>query len=183
VPEAAIRFIALLGILVTISVAACGNPSGTVPVWSLDVLEQSIPELQDAMASGRVTSRELVEQYLARIEAYDQQGPALNAMISLNNLALNEADVLDRERTETGPRGPLHGIPVVIKDNYDLSGLPTTAGSIALAEWHPPNDAFQVAKLKKAGAIIIGKTNMHEFAYGMTTISSLGGQTRNPYDP
>lgn len=182
-PEAAIRFIALLGILVTISVAACGNPSGTVPARSFDVLEQSIPELQDAMASGHVTSRELVEQYLARIEAYDQQGPALNAMISLNDFALNEADALDRERTETGPRGPLHGIPVVIKDNYDLSGLPTTAGSIALAEWHPANDAFQVAKLKKAGAIIIGKANMHEFAYGMTTISSLGGQTRNPYDP
>jgi len=181
--EADIRFIALIGIVVASAVAACGNPSGTVPVPSFDVLEQSIPKLQDAMASGRVTSRELVEQYLARIEAYDQQGPALNAMISLNNLALNEADALDQERTETGPRGPLHGIPVVIKDNYDLSGVPTTAGSIALAEWYPPDNAFQVMKLKNAGAIIIGKANMHEFAYGMTTISSLGGQTRNPYDP
>jgi Asp-tRNA(Asn)/Glu-tRNA(Gln) amidotransferase A subunit family amidase len=183
VPEVATRFIALIGIIVASAVAACGNPSRIVPTPTFHVLEQSISQLQDAMASGRVTSRELVEQYLARIEAYDQQGPALNAMISLNNLALNEADALDGERTKMGPRGPLHGIPVVIKDNYDLRGLPTTAGSIALAEWYPPNDAFQVGKLKNAGAIIIGKANMHEFAYGMTTISSLGGQTRNPYDP
>ena len=135
------------------------------------------------MAEGRVTSRRIVEQHLARIAAYDRRGPALNALITVNGRALDEAAALDRERLESGPRGPLHGIPVVVKDNYDVAGLPTTAGSSALAEWYPPDDAFQVAKLKQAGAVIIGKANMHELAYGMTTVSSAGGQTRNPYDP
>ncbi|SVE50632.1 uncharacterized protein METZ01_LOCUS503486, partial [marine metagenome] len=115
-------------------------------------MEQTIPELQDAMAAGRVTSHELVEQYLARIEAYDQRGPGLNAMISLNAAALDEADALDQERASGSVRGPLHGVPVVVKDNYDMVGLPTTAGSIALAEWYPPDDAFQVARLKATGA-------------------------------
>ena len=148
-----------------------------------DVLEKTIPELQAAMADGRVASRQIVAQYLARIAAYDDRGPALNAMIALNGRALDEADALDRERAASGPRGPLHGIPVVVKDNFDVAGLPTTAGAIALAEWYPPDDAFQVARLKAAGAVIIGKANMHELAYGMTTVSSAGGQTRNPYDP
>jgi amidase len=149
----------------------------------VDVFETSIAELQAAMESGATTSREIVQQHLARIDAYDQRGPALNAMIGLNPEALAESEGLDRERAESGPRGPLHGIPVVVKDNYDMVGLPTTAGSIALAQWYPPDDAFQVAKLKAAGAVIIGKTNMHELAYGIESISSLGGQTRNPYDP
>ena len=165
--------------------AGCGGPrSGSSPAEPpFDVLERSIPELQAAMADGRVTSRELVAQYLARIEAYDDHGPALNAMIAINSRALEEAEALDRERTASGPRGPLHGIPLLVKDNFDVAGMPTTAGSIALAEWHPPDDAFQVAKLRAAGAVIIGKANMHELAYGMTTVSSAGGQTRNPYDP
>ena len=148
-----------------------------------DVLEQTIPELQAAMETGRVTSRQIVAQYLARIEAYDRRGPALRAMVGINRAALDEAAALDRERVESGPRGPLHGIPVVVKDNYDVAGLPTSAGSAALAGWHPPDDAFQVARLKTAGAVIIGKANMHELAYGLTTVSSAGGQTRNPYDP
>ena len=148
-----------------------------------DVLEQSIPQLREAMESGVVTSRQITEQYLARIEAFDQQGPSLNSIIAINESALDEAEALDRERAETGARGPLHGIPVVVKDNYDMVGLPSAGGSIALAAWLPPDDAFQVAKLKEAGAVIIGKTNMHELAYGIETISSLGGQTRNPYDP
>ena len=163
--------------------AACAGPSSQAPPPAFDVLEQTIPELQAAMEAGRVTSREIVAQYLARIEAYDRRGPALRAMININGGALDEAAALDRERAETGPRGPLHGIPVVVKDNYDVAGLPTTAGASALAGWHPPDDAFQVAKLKAAGAVIIGKANMHELAYGLTTVSSAGGQTRNPYDP
>ncbi len=148
-----------------------------------DVFEKSIEQLQEAMISGGVTSRQITEQYLARIAAFDQQGPSLNSIIAINERALDQADALDRERAETGGRGPLHGVPVVVKDNYDMVSLPTTGGSIALANWYPPDDAFQVAKLKEAGAVIIAKTNMHELAYGIETISSLGGQTRNPYDP
>ena len=165
-----------------LAAAACGGPEPSSPP-PFDVLEQTIPELQAAMEAGRVTSRRIVAQYLARIEAYDRRGPALRALIGINGGALDEAAALDRERVESGPRGPLHGIPVVVKDNYDVAGLPTTAGSSALAGWHPPDDAFQVAKLREAGAVIIGKANMHELAYGLTTVSSAGGQTRNPYDP
>ena len=163
--------------------AACGEPSNQSSPPAFDVLERTIPQLQASMEAGRVTSRQIVAQHLARIEAYDRRGPALKALISINGGALDEAAALDRERVETGPRGPLHGVPVVVKDNYDVAGLPTTAGASALAEWYPPDDAFQVAKLKEAGAVIIGKANMHELAYGLTTVSSLGGQTRNPYDP
>ena len=175
--------VALAAILAAALAAACGSSSEPATSPRFEVMERTIPELQDAMAAGRVTSRELVEQYLARIEAYDQRGPSLNAMISLNAAALEEADALDEERASRNVRGPLHGVPVVVKDNYDMVGLPTTAGSVALADWYPPDDAYQVARLKEAGAVIIGKTNMHELAYGIETISSLGGQTRNPYDP
>ena len=180
----AVRTCALLCAALAAAAAGCGEPrddAATAPPF--DVLEKSIPELQAAMADGRVTSRELVAQYLARIAAYDDRGPALNAMIAVNGRALDEADALDRERAASGPRGPLHGIPLLVKDNFDVAGMPTTAGSIALAEWYPPDDAFQVGKLREAGAVIIGKANMHELAYGMTTVSSAGGQTRNPYDP
>src|SRR5262245_29965115 len=149
---------------------------------TFDVMEKTIPELQDAMAAGMVTSRELVEIYLARIAAYDKQGPALNTMVSLNPEALAVATALDAERRAGRVRGPLHGIPVVVKDNYETVEMPTTAGSISLAAFHPHADAFQVRRLKEAGAVIIGKTNMHELAAGITTVSSTGGQTRNPYD-
>jgi amidase len=148
-----------------------------------DVTEQSIAELQGAMTRGLVTSRQLVEGYLARIAAYDRNGPALNALISLNPHALETAESLDRERRERGPRGPLHGIPVVVKDNFDTADMPTTGGSIALATHQPARDAFQVERLRAAGAVIVGKTNLHELAAGILTVSSLGGQTRNPYDP
>ena len=149
---------------------------------ALDVVEKTIPELQAAMAAGAVTSRALVQAYLARIDAYDRRGPAINAIITVNPGALADAEVLDRERAARGPRGPLHGIPIVLKDNYDTSDLPTTAGSLALKGSLPERDAFQVRKLRDAGAVFIGKANLHEFARGITTISSLGGQTRNPYD-
>lgn len=134
------------------------------------------------MTRGEVTARQLVEAYLARIDAYDQRGPAINAVVTLNPEALAQADALDRERKGKGPRGPLHGIPIVVKDNYETVEMPTGAGSLALAANHPRRDAFQVKKLREAGAIVIGKTNMHELAAGITTISSFGGQTRNPYD-
>jgi Asp-tRNA(Asn)/Glu-tRNA(Gln) amidotransferase A subunit family amidase len=147
-----------------------------------EVYEMSVLDLQEAQTAGRVTSRGLVDAYLARIAAYDQAGPQLNAIVVINARAREEADALDRERASKGPRGPLHGIPVLIKDNYDTADMPTTAGTLGLATLRPAADAFQVKRLREAGAVILGKTTMHELAAGITTISSLTGQTRNPYD-
>ena len=169
--------------------AAAARAYGTLPALpvtqdqSVEVFEASIPDLQEAMSDGRVTAVQLVDAYLARIGAYDHGGPALNSMIRLNPNARAQAAALDQERALVGVRGPLHGIPIILKDNYDVADLPTSGGSIALAGMIPPDDAFQVGKLREAGAVIIGKSNMHELAYGITTISSVGGQTRNPYDP
>lgn len=148
-----------------------------------DVMEKSIAELNLALEAGTVTSQGLVEQYLARIEAYDLRGPALNAIVTLNPRAGEDAAALDAERASGAVRGPLHGIPVLLKDNYDTHDMPTTAGVVALAASIPPDDAFQVRRLREAGAVILGKTNMHELARGITTVGSLTGQTRNPYDP
>ena len=150
---------------------------------NFDAFERSIPELQAAMASGETTSADLVRQYLERIAAFDDAGPALNAMLYINPRAVDEAIAMDSERAEKGPRGPLHGIPVVLKDNYDTADMPTTAASVAMSGFVPPDDAYQVRKLREAGAVFIGKTNLHEFARGIETVSSLGGYTRNPYDP
>ncbi len=147
-----------------------------------DAHERTILELQAAQAAGQVTSRGLVDAYLARIQAYDQAGPRLNAIVMLNPRAREEAEALDRERADKGARGPLHGIPVLIKDNYDTAGMPTSGGALGLATMQPAADAYQVWKLRLAGAVILGKTTMHELAAGITTISSLTGQTRNPYD-
>jgi Asp-tRNA(Asn)/Glu-tRNA(Gln) amidotransferase A subunit family amidase len=150
---------------------------------ALDVTEATVPELQQALAAGAITSVQLVDAYLARIAAYDQAGPRLNAMLRLNPNARAEASALDAERARGSVRGLLHGIPIVLKDNYDTVDLPTTGASVALAGLIPPDDAEQVKRLREAGAIVLGKTNLHELAAGITTISSLGGQTRNPYDP
>ena len=147
-----------------------------------EVFEKSIADLQAAQIEGRVTSRGLVDAYLARIAAYDQAGPRLNAIVTLNPHAREDADALDRERAGSKPRGPLHGIPVLVKDNYDTSDMPTSGGALGLATLQPTADAFQVRRLREAGAVILGKTTMHELAAGITTISSLTGQTRNPYD-
>jgi amidase len=156
-----------------------GTASAAEP--AVDVMEATIPELQAALATGRVTSRELVDAYLARITAYDQQGPRLNAISAINPQARAEAEALDAERKAKGARGPLHGISVIVKDNYDTADMQTAAGSRSLAGWIPPADAVQVKRLRDAGAIIIAKSNMHEFAYGWETIGSLFGVTRNPY--
>ncbi len=169
-------------VLLTIMLSGCGGSPDSINS-AFDVTEQSVSQLGVAMADGRVTAVNLVDGYLARIEAYDQQGPTLNAMIVLNPLARQEAMALDKERAAGQIRGPLHGVPVVVKDNYDTSDLPTTAGAIALATSIPPDDATQVERLRNAGAVILGKTNMHELARGITTVASYGGQTRNPYNP
>ena len=135
------------------------------------------------MTEGRVTSKALVQAYLNRIDAFDHRGPALNALITLNPNALGEAEALDRERAAKGPRGPLHGIPLILKDNYSTADMQTTAGTMALLGFVPSSDAFQVRKLREAGAVIIAKSNLHELASGITTTGSAFGQTRNPYDP
>lgn len=149
---------------------------------SYDVSERSIGELQSAMATGEVSAAELVELYLNRIAAYDRNGPHLNAVLHLNPNATADARALDEERSRQGPRGPLHGIPVLLKDNFDTKDMPTTGASLALAGLVPREDAFQVRKLREAGAVLLGKVNLHELALGLTTVSSLSGQTLNPYD-
>jgi Asp-tRNA(Asn)/Glu-tRNA(Gln) amidotransferase A subunit family amidase len=149
----------------------------------IEVTEASITDLQAALAAKRTTSVALVDQYLARIRAYDHAGPALNAIIRVNPKARAEAAALDAERRAGKVRGPLHGIPIILKDNYDTGDLPTTAGSLALANSRPAKDGFVVQQLRAAGAIVLAKSNMHELAAGITSISSIGGQTRNPYDP
>jgi amidase len=153
------------------------------PDAAVQVMEATISELQKWMTEGKTTSKALVRLYLARIEAYDARGPRLNAIIAINPNALKEAEKLDQERATKGPRGPLHGIPIILKDNYDTADMPTTAGSPALAGFVPPDESYQVRKLREAGAVILAKSNMHELASGIINISAFGGQTRNPYDP
>ncbi|MEE4271500.1 MAG: amidase family protein [Thermoanaerobaculales bacterium] len=154
------------------------------PPATVDLTLASLPEIRDALADGSVTSEQLVQESLYRIAAFDAEGPALNAVITINDRALEEARALDAERSESGPRGPLHGIPVILKDNYDTADLPTTGGSAILAGSLPPDDAFVVRRLRDAGAVIIGKANMSEFAlsYGWLGYSSVVGQTKNPHD-
>jgi Asp-tRNA(Asn)/Glu-tRNA(Gln) amidotransferase A subunit family amidase len=152
-------------------------------VQPFDVAEKSIRDLQAAMTAGAVTSERLVELYLERIAAYDQAGPKLNSVISINPNAAVVARALDEERKSKGVRGPLHGVPVLLKDNFETRDMPTTGASLALRGIVPPRDAFQVSKLRLAGAVILGKVNLHELALGLTGVSSLGGQTLNPYDP
>jgi amidase len=149
--------------------------------------EITIPELQDGMKSGRFTARALAEKYLARIDEIDKRGPAVNAIIELNPDALSIADTLDQERKGKGARGPLHGIPVLIKDNIDTADrMMTTAGSLALLGSKPPKDSFVAHRLRAAGAVILGKTNLSEWAntrssHSTSGWSGRGGLTRNPY--
>lgn len=144
--------------------------------------EATISSVHDAMKRGELTCRQLVEMYLERIEAYDQKGPALNSVIMINPKVLEIADELDKKFKESGFIGPLHGIPVLLKDNVDTGDMPTTAGSLSLEGVTPEDDAFITKKLKEAGALIIAKVNLHEFAVWGETVSSILGQTLNPYD-
>jgi amidase len=149
--------------------------------------EITISELQEGMKSGKFTARSLVEKYSARIDEIDKQGPALNSVIELNPDAFSIADAIDRERKEKGPRGPLHGIPVLIKDNIDTADkMMTTAGSLALVGSKPAKDSHVAQKLRAAGAIILGKTNLSEWAnirssHSTSGWSGRGGLTKNPY--
>src|SRR6266581_4878316 len=148
---------------------------------SFQVVEATIDEIHGAFKSGKLTAHQLVQDYLDRIEAYDKNGPKINSIITLNPTALAEADRLDEQYKKSGFVGPLHGIPVLVKDEIDTAGMPTTLGSVVFRDYRPPLDSFVVAKLRKAGAIILGKTTLSEFAAG-DTYGSMFGVTRNPYD-
>jgi amidase len=164
--------------------AATLLPAEVTP-FELD--EVTIPQLQDGMKSGKYTAQSLVEKYLARIDEIDKRGPAVNAIIELNPDALSIAKALDQERNAKGARGPLHGIPVLIKDNIDTADrMMTTAGSLALVGSKPPKDSFVAQRLRAAGAVILGKTNLSEWAnirssHSVSGWSGRGGLTKNPY--
>jgi amidase len=178
-------FALILLAIVWNTIGSRAQQAPAVPPFELD--ELSVAQLQDAMAAGRYTSRRLVELYTERIRAIDQQGPALTSIIELNPDALPIADGLDAQRKSGKVLGPLHGIPVLIKDNIDTGDrMMTTAGSLALQGTSAPRDAAVAAKLRAAGAVILGKTNLSEWANFRSTKSTSGwsgrgGQVRNPY--
>jgi len=171
----------VLHVFVLFVLAACGGETR-------DFSEAGIADLHDQLQRGDISSEELVDWYIDRIAAVDQSGPSLNAIIEINPDARDIAAALDREWQLSGPRGPLHGIPVVLKANIDTADqMYTSAGSLALADHVPPEDAFIVKRLRNAGAVILGKANLSEWANYRSSRSSsgwssVGGQTRNPYD-
>ena len=161
---------------------ACTASPTTAATFKLE--EATVADVNRAFEAGALTSEQLVQLYINRIQTYDKAGERpLNSIIEINPNAVATARALDQERQISGPRSPLHGIPVIVKDNYDTFDLPTTAGSLSLAGSIPPNDSFQVRQLRKAGAIVLAKSNMAEFAWSPNlTESSILGTTRNPYD-
>ena len=180
-------------VLATLPLAAQKSPAGgaAAPAGAkapFSVVEASIPEMRSALEQGRVTSRELVRQSLERIATYEE---TLNGVLAVNPGALAEADALDRERREGKVRGPLHGIPIALKDNIQTTNLPTTGGALAFEGFVPPYEATLVKNLREAGAIVIAKTVMTELANWIagsptpmpTNYSAVGGYGRNPYDP
>ncbi|HSM03848.1 MAG TPA: amidase family protein [Longimicrobiales bacterium] len=175
----------LLALLLLAPVAACGPAGPDESAEPFDVVEATIPEMQQAMEEGRLTSRELVEAHLVRIATWEER---VNAVIAVNPHALEEADRLDRERAEGRVRGPLHGIPVALKDNVHTTDMPTTGGALAFEGFVPPYEATVTENLREAGAIILAKTVMTELANytaaGMPgNYSAVGGYGLNPYDP
>jgi amidase len=179
-----------LGALVLPALSAAreaGAPPLAPGIKPSELDEITIAELQQGMSSGKCTARSVTEQYLSRIEQIDKQGPSINSVIEVNPDALAIAEALDKERKEKGARGPLHGVPVLIKDNIDTADrMMTTAGSLALAGPKPTRDAFVAQRLREAGAVILGKTNLSEWAnirssHSTSGWSGRGGLTRNPY--
>jgi len=171
------KTVLLLSLLVGLA-----SPGTTAP-RTFDLLTASVDDIQAAVDAGALTYERLVEMYLRRIEAYDRNGPKLNAVLTMNPRALEIARELDRERAEKGRRSPLHGIPIAVKDTVDVNDVASAGGNLALAGTFPEHDATVVKKLKNAGAIIFFKANLDEFNLGAKGLSSLGGQVANPYDP
>lgn len=155
------------------------NPGNGRGPPQFDPIEATVEDVLQAIKTRQTTAEEITETYLDRIEAYDDD---LNSIITVNDEAVDRAKELDETFEDEGFVGPLHGVPLILKDLYDTGDLPTTGGSVALENSVPPDDAFLVAQLRAAGAVVIAKANLHEFAFGITTVSSLGGQTRNAYD-
>jgi amidase len=180
----------LVPLLITLVAAACARAGDSQPstpaAAAVDVAELSATEARSRLESGTLTSRALTQAYLDRIKAIDDDGARLDSVIEVNPAALGDAETLDAERKAGKVRGPLHGIPVLLKDNIDVAGMVNSAGSLALAEHRPRQDAFIAARLRAAGAVILGKTNLSEWANFRSTRStsgwsSRGGQTKNPY--
>jgi len=161
-----------------------GTLAGAQAPRPFSVDETTIAQIETALRGGSLTCRSLVEQYLQRIDAHDKKGAALNAIVQVNDDALKIADDLDRRFRQSGPVGPLHCVPVLVKDNYETVDMPTTAGSLSLKGMTTGKDAFVVKRLREAGAVMIAKSNMAEFAFSpVETVNSiLPGYTRNPYD-
>ena len=170
----------LIALILVLSIASIPE---SLAAPSFTPMESSIEDLQAAMQSGATSSVALVDWYTQRITELDQNGPKLNSIAQLNSKARADAELLDQERLDQGPRGPLHGIPILVKDNFHVEGLATTGGSALFKDFFATEDATLVQRLRDAGAVILGKTNMHEFAYGITTVGSGFGETRNAYDP
>src|SRR6056297_84014 len=178
------RFLLLPFILLLIS---CTQSQDSSEFNRLGLEEITVTELSERYESGDLSTRRVVQAYLDRIETIDKRGPALNSILTVNPNALDIADRLDRERQDGNVRGPLHGVPILLKDNIDTGDMPTTAGSFFLEGSIPPNDAFIVSKLRDAGVVILGKTNLSEWANFHSSFSSsgwsaLGGQVHNPYE-
>jgi len=166
-------------VLLGLAVLATTSMAQTKP-FTVD--EATIGDIHAALKSGEITCRKLAQMYLDRIEAYDKKGPALNAILMINPKVLQTADELDKAFMAKGPVGPLHCVPVLLKDNFDTADMPTTSASKALENAVPLSDGTVVKKLRQAGALFLAKTNMQELAQGGVSVSSLGGQTKNPYD-
>src|SRR5260370_12808338 len=164
-------------LLALLSFAPTKSTSQTKP---FHLSEATIEDIHNAYSSGRLTSHQLVQLYLNRIDAYDKKGAGLNAIITINPKALEEADLLDAAFKASGFVGPLHGIPIILKDQMDAKGMPTTLGSILFKDYYPDRDSMVAEKLRKAGAIILGKATLGELGGG-DTHGSLFGSTRNPY--
>lgn len=189
------------GLAIAVVITTLASTMSSAPAATLDLTTATVADVQAAYAGGQVSAEQVVSAYLARIAAYDKQGPRIEAIVVVNPAALDDARALDRARAAGAVRGPLHGIPVVIKDNIDVAGLGTTAGSQLLEGNVATVDAPVVARLRRAGAIILAKVNMSEFAGSGGSVSgtpdpallkagavpngssSLGLQTRNPHDP
>src|SRR3989449_10932258 len=161
--------------------AAAQAPRASASPGAFHLLEATIQDIHAAFQSRRITCRELVNLYLKRIQAYDKEGPRLNAVQTVNSRALQEAERLDAAFASSGPVGPLHCIPVLLKDQVETSDMPTTYGSVIFKDFVPRRDATITTKMKKAGAVILGKTTMGEFAAGY--LGSVFGIVRNPYSP
>jgi Asp-tRNA(Asn)/Glu-tRNA(Gln) amidotransferase A subunit family amidase len=176
------RFAVVSVLLALTPAGATAQATGRKPA-AFDVTETTIADVHAAMRAGRLTCRELVRAYLRRIEAYDHAGPAINALIVVNPRAIDVADSLDDHARRGGMIGPLHCIPIIVKDNFETADLPTTAGSLSLEGMRPAQDAFMVRRIRAAGAIVLAKSNMAEFAFTpYETVSSiLPGYTKNPY--